>query len=1262
MEQAFKLSYLQSKKESKKNKDFIFAYNVEELKKGEEDEIEEEVAVVFKDSQKTSLVDRELILRRLKRPVENRTIGVEAPKKKRVAFEDEDDIDDLQLKKEAEDAVIEDKLEEIIKENDEVMREDDEVVREDVSKIEEEQVNPVKKPKKSKAKKGPADKDIDHQVQFDLTVERIGKLTAIERLPVRQRLSVGVSSYYMNNRKMYTSQLGRLFKKYSDKIAAKSADITCATLQNSAVDFDLLTHQLVIRDYLNLYTPYRGLLLYHGLGSGKTCTSIGVAEGMKSGKQIVLMTPASLKMNFFNELKKCGDVLYKKNQFWEFISIEGDTKMLRILSQSLGLDPEYIRSKGGAWMVNIKKRSNFAILSDANQKAVDQQLDAMIRNKYIDINYNGLRLSHLDDMTKGGKVNPFDNKVVIIDEAHNLVSRIANTGSKKDTIAYRLYHDLMDATNVKIVFLSGTPIINTPREIGILFNMLRGYIKTWTFTLQSTTTDKVNTEIIMDYLREDGLVTYDYLDYSSGKLTVTRNPFGFVNVYERPEKKDRKRKGGKATKRVSSKKTNRKTKKRELIPNNEIYNDDEDGVLIEELDEDVEIDKMYRDLEKDHYEGGSGATVSGTPPLYGVGGGAYDEYSGVRLDEMGNMSDAEFQKRIVRILGDHGLRVIGKSTIKKETCLPDTEDLFNEYFINGEKGELIQSPLFKRRILGLTSYFRSAQEQLLPSFVKDEDGSNYHIINVEMSDHQFEHYETVRKEERDEESKKRKKKRVINDEEEKQPSTYRIYSRSACNFAFPPEYPRPILTGKKKDFDAFNAVTKEMKKAQDDYFEEDEEIVEKPQVKTKQKKKEKEVIDDIGDIDAIDKDWDKEGDQEGGGAAYSGVEDDVFGPEESVDYEKRILDTYDFLAYNPKRTREKEYLRERDLSTYSPKFLAILHNIMNEENRGLHLLYSQFRTLEGIGIFKLILEANGFMEFKLVKKGREWEIENWDVDPEKPRFVLYTGTESAEEKDIVRNIYNGTWDIVPPSIVEELRKRNMNNLYGEIIKVMMITASGAEGINLRNTRFVHIVEPYWNMVRVDQVVGRARRICSHEDLPEDMRNVKVMIYLCRATKSQIDKNIELRTKDLSKLAYKVSATKSERIPFTTDQYLFEIAQIKDSITKQILTAVKETAIDCSLYNSSSDEPLVCYGFGQVEKQSFASYPMLERDAQEKEVDRKAQVKLVALTVDEVKYAANKSTMVVYDYQSYLNAKAKKGQLMRIGVYDERTKTILFDKV
>ena len=68
---------------------------------------------------------------------------------------------------------------------------------------------------------------------------------------------------------------------------------------------------------------------------------------------------------------------------------------------------------------------------------------------------------------------------------------------------------------------------------------------------------------------------------------------------------------------------------------------------------------------------------------------------------------------------------------------------------------------------------------------------------------------------------------------------------------------------------------------------------------------------------------------------------------------------------------------------------------------------SHFRTLEGIGILKLVLEANGYVEFK-VKKNQvgEWTI---DVAKElygKPKFALYTGTETVEEKELIRNIFN----------------------------------------------------------------------------------------------------------------------------------------------------------------------------------------------------------------------------------------------------------------
>ena len=71
---------------------------------------------------------------------------------------------------------------------------------------------------------------------------------------------------------------------------------------------------------------------------------------------------------------------------------------------------------------------------------------------------------------------------------------------------------------------------------------------------------------------------------------------------------------------------------------------------------------------------------------------------------------------------------------------------------------------------------------------------------------------------------------------------------------------------------------------------------------------------------------------------------------------------------------------------------------------GLHLLYSQFRTMEGIGIFSLVLEANGFIKFKVKKDRGNWIIDMPDEDIGKPAFGLFNGTENTEEKEIIIKI------------------------------------------------------------------------------------------------------------------------------------------------------------------------------------------------------------------------------------------------------------------
>ena len=146
-------------------------------------------------------------------------------------------------------------------------------------------------------------------------------------------------------------------------MASMENNISCDSLTQTTADFSPLIHQKIVKDYLNNYTPYPGLLLYHGLGSGKTCTSIGVAEGMKDEKHIIILTPASLRMNYMEELKKCGSPLYKKNQHWEWVPITKNPERITPLSISLGISELFITTKKGAWVADSNKPANYSDLS-----------------------------------------------------------------------------------------------------------------------------------------------------------------------------------------------------------------------------------------------------------------------------------------------------------------------------------------------------------------------------------------------------------------------------------------------------------------------------------------------------------------------------------------------------------------------------------------------------------------------------------------------------------------------------------------------------------------------------------------------------------------------------------------------------------------------------------------------------------------------------------------------------------------------------------
>jgi len=550
--------------------------------------------------------------------------------------------------------------------------------------------------------------------------------------------------------------------------------------------------------------------------------------------------------------------------------------------------------------------------------------------------------------------------------------------------------------------------------------------------------------------------------------------------------------------------------------------------------------------------------------------------------------------------------------------LPDKMDDFKAYFINEASKEVKNMNLFKRRILGLTSYFRSAQESLMPKYMKSKD---FHIVKIPMSDFQFGVYEEARVEERKLEKRNASKKGKKSKEGvyEESVSTYRIFSRAFCNFVFPrPDIRRPMP----KDGDLASTISAEIDEDALDALTDEEKL---------------ENVDGKYEAD----DLLLEGEQ---GAGTDKAKDKAL-------YDKNIVAALKLLSEN-----KAKFLTPTALETYSPKFLHILENVKDQDYEGLHLIYSQFRTLEGIGILKLVFEANGFVQFKIKKMGETWQLNMTEEELANPnRFALYTGTETAEEKEIIRNIFNGDWKYVPPAIETKLKTMGTNNMYGEIIKVLMISASGAEGISLKNVRYVHITEPYWHPVRIEQVIGRARRICSHKDLPEALRTVSVFLYLMTFSKKQLesDNSIEMRLQDKSKI--------DDKTPITSDEALYEIATIKENINMNILQATKEASIDCALHSKvGSTEQLKCFTFGNVNSGKFAYNPSIDEEELDTVTEKnKAKItwKAVEVTLEGTVYAYKKDTGDVYDLESY-----KLGQPVQVGKLTIIGKQYKFEKI
>jgi hypothetical protein len=108
---------------------------------------------------------------------------------------------------------------------------------------------------------------------------------------------------------------------------------------------------------------------------------------------------------------------------------------------------------------------------------------------------------------------------------------------------------------------------------------------------------------------------------------------------------------------------------------------------------------------------------------------------------------------------------------------------------------------------------------------------------------------------------------------------------------------------------------------------------------------------------------------------------------------------------------------------------------------------------------------------------------------------------------------------------------------GEKIKVILISRAGSEGVDFKFIRQVHIMDPWYNMNRIEQIIGRAVRSFSHKDLPFEKRNVEIFMH---ATLLE-DKEVE-----------------------SADVYIYRMAEYKAIQIGKITRILKETSVDCLL--------------------------------------------------------------------------------------------------
>jgi len=292
--------------------------------------------------------------------------------------------------------------------------------------------------------------------------------------------------------------------------------------------------------------------------------------------------------------------------------------------------------------------------------------------------------------------------------------------------------------------------------------------------------------------------------------------------------------------------------------------------------------------------------------------------------------------------------------------------------------------------------------------------------------------------------------------------------------------------------------------------------------------------------------------------------------------------------------------------------MTLVENVM--KSSGCVLIYSQF-VESGLKIAEKFLQSKGLTEYKI--DGGTSSAQTAEPSKLNPKLTdnpHETAVPSTNNWSFI-TIYGGVAQQDREKITETFNSQA--NIRGDVIKVLLVSKTGAEGLDLHNIRQIHIIEPYWDKSREDQVIARGVRIGSHLDLPEAERNVQPFLY------------ISVRNDEIFS-GLPDGSTAEEQ---TIDEMFHERALKKEILNKQFRQLLDEVSLECGFNNQDGESN--CYMCRPTNEKLFSDNLMKDLKLPNPcQIAEEEEAEVQEITVNDTPYYFTKNEQAVHGYDFY----------------------------